>query len=484
MGSPPPRRHIVRLALLSLSLFHATALLASAQGAPVGRAEIVQQLHQGNNQAALALAKDALKASPRDCALLSLQAIALTGLHEAQPALGSFLKALTYCPAYLPALEGAAQIEYAQASPDAAQLLERILVLKPADPTANAMLASLRRKERRCPEALSHYEAGKALFPTRPDLVEGYGSCLAEGGDYKSALPLYVQLLASNPNDSIRYDVALLQWKTHDNDAAIATLAPLLTAAQQVAPLALASKIHEEKGDTPEAVALLRAAILRSPDDADNYVDFAAIAFAHSSFQVGIDMLDAGLKRLPLAASLYVARGVLEVQLSKSEAAIADFEQAHRLDPKLSFAVDAVGMLHSQQHQSSESLAVFEAQAKQHPDDPLLQYLLAEQLSESADDSAKLTAAIAAAKRATILDPRYQAAHDLLAVLYVRAAEMAIAQNPNDQDALYQKMMALRSTGNTSEVQELIKQLNDARKENSLRQQNVDRYRLQETTHP
>jgi len=61
-----------------------------------------------------------------------------------------------------------------------------------------------------------------------------------------------------------------------------------------------------------------------------------------------------------------VARGVLEAQLSRSDAAVADFEQGHRLDPKLSFAVDAVGIMQSQQHQGEQSLALFEAQAKQH----------------------------------------------------------------------------------------------------------------------
>jgi len=245
------------------------------------------------------------------------------------------------------------------------------------------------------------------------------------------------------------------------------------------------------EGEAPEAVALLRKAILKSPDDIGNYLDFAAIAFTHKSFQVGIDILNAGLSRLPNAAALYIARGVLNVQLSQSAAAVADFEQAHRLDPKLSFAVDAVGIMQSQQHQSAESLALFEAQARQHGDDPLLQYLLAEQLSESAADTngTRLTAAIAAAKRAVTLDPKYQAAHDLLAVLYVRAnqpelaiqqAEMALAPDPNDQDALYQEIMARRRSGHTSQPQALTARFNQARKENERRQQNVDRYRLQE----
>ena len=301
--------------------------------------------------------------------------MALATLQQPQPALASFLQALSFCPAYLPALEAAAEIEYAGQSPDAIPLLDRIVALQPGDTTAQAMLGSALRTQHRCPEALRHFEASRPLFSSRPDLLGGYGLCLAETGDFRSALVLYLELLNANPTDGKRYDVALLQWKTHANDDALATLAPLLAGGHHEPALVLASKIHEERGETPQAVALLREAILNSPDDVQNYLDFAALAFVHKSFQVGIDMLDAGLKRLPDAASLYLARGVLEAQLSRSDVAIADFDQAHRLDPKLSFAVDAMGMMQSQTHQPGESLALFEAQARLHPDDPLLQYL-------------------------------------------------------------------------------------------------------------
>ncbi len=487
---PSGDQDAVRSTVALIPIICASAAVSLAQGKPVGRAEVIQQLQNGNNQAALSFAEEALKAAPRDCALLSLSAIAQTGLHQQERALASFQKALTFCPAYLPALEGVAQIRYAQGSTEAAPLLRRILALKPEDPTANAMLATTLRKEGSCADALGHFEASKPLFPSRPDLVEAYATCLADIGDLPSALAQYLHLLASNPNDTIRYNVALLQWKTHANDDALASLAPLLTGSHQVPALALASKLHEEEGETPEAVALLREAILSTPDNVDNYLDFAAIAFAHKSFQVGIDMLNAGLKRLPNSAALHVARGVLEVQLSMSDVAIADFEHAHKLDPKMSFALDAVGIMQSQQHQNGESLNLFEKQAKEHPDDPLLQYLLAEQLSQAFVDTngAKLNAAIAAAKRAANLDPGYQAAHDLLAVLYVRTkqpqlaiqeAELALASDPEDVSALYQELMAKRSSGDTKEIKALTLKLEKARKVAAQRQQSIDRYQLQ-----
>ena len=485
----------MKFAATLLSILSISVAFVHAQEGSASRAEVIRQLQQGQNQAAVALAQQALQTAPRDCALLSLEAIGETGLGHTEAALALFRKTLTLCPTYLPALEGAAQIQFARGNPDAPVLIRRILVLKPEDPAANAMLATTLSSQGKCSEALDHFRASTPLFPARPDLVEAYSACLASTGDPDAALTQSLHLLASHPNDNTRYNVALLQWKTHATEAALETLAPLLSPQHPVSPLALAlaSRIHEERTETPQAVALLREAILSSPDNVDNYLDFATIAFNHKSFEVGIDMLNAGLERQPDSAALHVARGVLEAQLSKSAAAIDDFRQAHRLDPRMSFAMDVIGVMQSQQHQNGDALKLFETEATQHPDDPLLQYLLAEQLSQAGGDSGNLRAAITAAKRAATLDPSYQAAHDLLAVLYVRAkqpqlaiqeAERALARDPDDVDALYQELMARRSSGDTQEIRALTVKLDEARNKVAQRQQGQDRYRLQRAVKP
>ena len=477
--------------IVQSAIFAMCATLSLAQSAPPSRSAVIAELQNGDNSAALRLVQQALLSAPHDCALLSLEGIAQTRLQQTETALHTFRSAFTHCPNYLPALEGAAQIEYARQGADTVPLLKRIVAVKPQDPTAHAMLATTLRRQGKCQEALADYEASSALFPGQPALQQEYGSCLVDTGDIKAALVQYQELLQSHPQDAIRFDVAILQWKSHANDEALETLAPLLSGGHATRALSLAATIHEGKGETPQAVHLLRQAILQSPDEPENYIDFAAIALAHSSYQVGIDMLNAGLKRLPEAATLYLARGVLEVQLSNSDAAVADFEQAHRLDPKLSLVVDAVGIMKSQQHRDSESLALFEAQAKQHPRDPLLQYLLAEQLSETSAgaSSERLYEAISAAKRAVALDPSYVAAHDLLAVLYLRAeqpelamreAEAALKLDPADQNALYQKLQACRRSGDRHQIQALTARFVAVRKKNQLNQQATDRYRLQE----
>ena len=62
-------------------------------------------------------------------------------------------------------------------------------------------------------------------------------------------------------------------------------------------------------------------------------------------------------------------------------------------------------------------------------------------------------------------------------------AELALKQDPDDQDALYQEMMAKRQGGGSpQEVTALVARLKRVRQENAQKQEAVDRYRLVENT--
>ena len=461
---------------------------STAKAAQTQDTEIVQALRGGQNQTALTLAQRALLARPADCKVMSLEAMAHLGLGQQEAAASSFRSALTHCPTYLPALEGAAQIAYARKDPAAAPLLERVVKVQPQNETAHAMLASLLHGTD-CAGALPHFAASQTLFASRPELQQEYAFCLAQTGAFAEALVQDQQLAVTHPSEIVTYNVALLQWKTKATVAALATLEPVLKNGDFEPAFSLASMLCEEMHDTPRAVSLLRTAIALNPDDQENYLAFSSLAYDHNSFPVGIEMLNAGLKRLPQAAPLFLARGVLEVQVSRSDAALRDLETAHRLDPQLSFAEDAMGLMLTQQHQDAAALARFQAEVKQHPEDAFLQYLLAEQLSESAQeaDGTTLAAAIAAAKTSASLDTHYQPAQDLLILLYMRAkqpalaidqAERTLAQHPNDEAALYQELLARRRLGQTDSLHALTARLIAAKRENAAKQQAATRYRL------
>ena len=81
---------------------------------------------------------------------------------------------------------------------------------------------------------------------------------------------------------------------------AIATLQPLLQAKPTDADvLGLAASAYEADGNTPEAVRILRQAIVADPHNVNLYLDFTNLCLDHQSYQVGVDMIDAGLAADP-----------------------------------------------------------------------------------------------------------------------------------------------------------------------------------------
>jgi tetratricopeptide (TPR) repeat protein len=465
----------------------AAALTASAQTASVP--QIAQLLRAQNYEQALGETDALLQKQPRDCRLLSLRGMALNGLARGDEALRAFQKALQSCPNDLLPLEGAAQIEYARRQPEAAELLNRILATHSDDVTSHAMLANLYRAKRDCRAALPHYESSRALFASHPEMSEGYAWCLASVGDYPHAAEAYRQLLLARPDETSRYNLAIVLWKLKEPGQALDALEPLLQSGKDEIALVLGSQIAEEAGNTPRAVQLLRSAIVLDPKKVDNYLNFAEIAFNHSSSAVGIDMLNFGIGQLPDAAPLYVARGVLEVQISKTQSAIDDFEQAHRLEPQLSLATDAVGIMKSQQHEFAASVELFRQQVQQHPKDNLLWYLYAEALSQSKEGDRKSAETLAAAERSVALDGQYVPARDLLALLYLQAKQpqqalqtalAALKIDPNDETALYREIMARRSLGQRDEAQKLVPQLRELRSRNMKSQQQSHSYVLRD----
>jgi tetratricopeptide (TPR) repeat protein len=301
------------------------------------------------------------------------------------------------------------------------------------------------------------------------------------------------RLLAGRPGDAhARYNLAVVQFTAKRNADAIATLQPLLeTTAPDTDALDLASAAYEETGDTPKAVDLLRQAIVGDPKKEKYYVDFAALSFKHESFQVGVDMLNAGVRQLPNAASLYVARGVLYIQLGQFENGQADFETANRLDPRQASASVAEGLAQMQQANLDQALTTVAGQLKAHPEDAFLHYLKAEILTQrgAIPESEEFHAAMEAAAEAVRLRPDLVLARDVLGGLYLKSGQtsrgveqsrVALRENPSDQVALYHLIQGLRNLKDPKgEVPGLVKRLS-ALKEESQRVVGGTKYKLYE----
>jgi tetratricopeptide (TPR) repeat protein len=454
---------------------------------------ITEALRSRDFNRAEELSKGAVAAHPNDCRFWTLRGMSAEGLGNRSLALSYYQHALKFAPNYLPALEGAAQSAFRLGDPSARRVIEKILAQRPDEPASHAMLAVLDFRDHDCKGAVAHFEkAGPVMNGQFGPLTE-YGSCLSLLNRPDDAIRTLSDALAVNPGSAdARYNLALAQWNAQRADEALKTLEPLpADASANADALAFAADIQESKENTAQAVELLRRAILTNPKGVDAYLQFAMLSYDHASPNVGIDILNAGLTQLPNEPKLYLVRGVLLTQLGEFGKASDDFETANRLDPRLHFLRAAEGIVQSQQHDPPKALASFRAAVKQHPEEAYGHYLLAEALQGESkpEGSPEFNEMLREANRALQLEPRMVPAHDLLGAVYIESGQTqkaiehcraALAIDPDDQQAVYHLILALRKIGQKDALPALVKKLMQLQRGSKSGEPPAKKFRLYE----
>lgn len=472
---------------------------------PVARsADVIESiagaLRSGHFTDAIRLADQALQADPKNNRLLTLRGLALEKTGESAQALRSLKEALDAAPGYVPALEGAAELEFKNGDREAVGHLDQLLKLRPDDQTAHAMRAVVAWKDRDCKLAVEHFAAAPRPIASQPSALYDYGSCLAQLKRTGDALDIFRQLHQLVPEDRrAAYALASVEMSESHYRNAIDALQPFISSGN-IDPdgLQIASSAYESQGNTPEAVKILRQAIVMAPDRADLYVQFASLCLEHKSFRVGIDMINAGLSRMPQSAKLYLARGVMYVQEGNYDDADKDFARAETLNAPEAAGAGAQVLSQVQANRLDDALRTLDAQIKRHPNNAFFQYLLAEILAKrgAQPGTANFARAIAAGERAVQLNPGYVLARDVLSRLYLESGKTqlaieqcrkALATDPNDETALYRLIRALKASGNkqdAGEIPALIRRLSEARRIAQKREAEASRYRLVEERPP
>ena len=490
MAMRPNRQTYIILALA----FFVFLFGAHAQSATDQHDAIASALRSQEFGKALDMLQTALKRSPGNAQLWTMQGVAYSGLGRKGEALVSFRSALKIVPNDIFALHSAIQIEYDAGNPAAVPLLQRLLRLRPDDPTGHGMLAVLLFQQGVWTAAATHFEKAGGLVDSQAEARHAYAVCLVKLKRFDQAAKLFQRSVALQPGDKReRHLLAAVQLMAEEPQAAVATLEPLLGYADtDVETLELASSAFEEAHDTERAVDLLRRGILRNPGEVNLYLDFANLTSVHQAFQLGLNVVNEGLNQQPKAAKLYFARGVLHVQLGQYEQAEADFERAYELDPNQSLSAAAQGLAAVNANDLDRALATVQTKLKRTPADATLLYLEADVLIKKGAEpgSPEFQQALRSARKAVALRPTLGPAHTVLAKLYLQtgrysdAAEQcrkALAIDPKDQTSVYRLIQALRKTAlNNAEIPVLLKRLALLRQEALKEEREQYRFRIVE----
>jgi tetratricopeptide (TPR) repeat protein len=450
---------------------------------------IASDLQAGKYDEAKELAEQALKNAPNDARLWTLEGITLFRLQHENEGLAAFRHALKLAPNYLPALEGAAEIEYQTDKDNAAPLLRSIVKLRPDDRTAHAMLADIAFRQGDCGAAREEYAKSQAASASDLGPLEEFGACLVKQKQTAEALPVFARLSELQPgNNKAVYDLAVAQFLTGRYAEVVKTLSsPTRKDAPDSDSLDLLAEAYESMSDTEHAVTTLRQAIAANPDVPKYYADLAYIHLEHRQFEQGLAVVNGGLRRIPNAASLYVARGLLFSELAQYDKGLSDFDAAERLDPNVELSSEARVLANVQQNDLPKAERTVRERIRQHPANAFLYYVLGETLRKkgAAPGSAEFDEAVNALRKSLELDPNSNLSRDLLAALYLQSGniEGALEQsriayriNPADEGALYHLIVALRKSGKTDEIPGLVNELSRLKKLNGTKNSLEQKY--------
>ena len=473
--------------------FFFVAVGACAGQANDSIAQIKSLLRNGNAAEADHRCDLALRRFPRNAALWTLKGLASDSLHKTGRALKAYYSALAIDREYLPALEGAAQDEFRMRSQKAVPLLERAEKVRPTDSTIQAMLGTLAYLRHDCRKAVVYFERIPAVPEWSIGTLQEYGTCLGRLEDWTRATAVLSSALGGEPsNDELRYNLAVAEFQTGQFSSVIETLNPLLTRdPPDPESLGLAAEACESLFDTPRAVDLLKKGIAAYPENPEFYVAFANLSLTHSSFQVGVDVVNAGIARLPREASLHFARGILFLEMGEYEKSEKDFDLVEAFDPETPVGPAAGALAKLELHQFKEAERMARAQLANRADDAYLNYVLAEAIRSqgASPDSGEFREALASAEKAVKLQPNLASARLVLSRLYMQSgnfdkaaaqAQEAARLAPDNVPIMYNLILATNRTGRAEQIPQLVKRLNELKEGSSRRNHQLRQYTLAE----
>ncbi len=455
---------------------------------------ILQALSQKQFGTALQAIDASLKSTPSDARLWMLRGAALYGLGRPKESLAAYRKAIQLQPRLMPALQAAAQIEYSTRDPNAPKTLAAILALDPRNQVAHAMSGVLAFEAQDCTAAVSHFEKAVPQVEQQKGSLQQYGYCLLQLNRATEAASIFQRLLSMGETDSkVRLNLVLSLAAANRPAEAIQALQPMAQASVPDADvLGLLGELYRANQQTEDAIAAFRRGIELYPKEERLYIGLAALCSYYNSGELGLEILEIGLKNIPLSSRLYAMRGVLNSQMGRRESSIADFERASELSPGEHIGRTGLALTLLQEGRMDDLIQEARQQLRKNPNDSSSHFLLAQALLRKGAQKgdAAFAEAQSALERAVQIDPKFDQAWALLGKvsldlgkhpLAIKELETALKLKSDNRVAIYQLMLAYEAAGRSQDatrMQERLKGTIEKEREEDLQR---NRIRLMKT---
>jgi len=497
---------ILQLACSVSLLATATEVLSQAPNPAIEYARAEDLIHGHQWDAGIAALQPLLKSDPSNPKILNLAGLAFAGKGEANHAMEYFEAALKTAPNFTPALKNLAIEETSLGRTSAAEKhLQTALQQSPGDPIVNLYLAEILYEKGEFRAAADHFRKGGTLIARDPNMVANFaisefktgeqekalrdleavqpealngssalvvGVELAKADLCANALPFLLQAQTLSPRDTdIAYDAGICYLSLKQDSEAIGVLQKLIDQGHETPELDSAiAEAYEGDHQTQRAVDALRRAIAMSPDDDDNYLNFATICLDHQDFQAAEKVISVGLGRHPRSARLVFERGILNAMQDHYEAAERDFQLSADLAPESETGYIGLGVTYLETGKAAEAVPVLRRRLQEHPDDANLNYLLAEALVRSGTQPGEpaFLEAQTRLQKSTQINPKLVEPHVSLGSLYLRQEkvqeaveqfELARKIDPNSKAACAHLAVGYRRLGETDKARSVLLEL-------------------------
>ena len=325
--------------------------------------QAVAHMERGEWAPAITLLRDVIAAVPGNARLHNTLGIALSSDGQGDAAAEQFGRALELDPAYTSALKNLAMHEMSRHRPNAARpYFERLLAASGGDAFAHLGLAEIAFANGEFTDAVTHFEASLGLLTRDPRLLVNFATALVRTGQSARAAVALEELPATAPADlhfqaglvlagidryaeaareferahgsnadpyELGFNLVLAHFKSGQHTQATLAAEALLEAGHASAELYnVLSQAYENSGDTKSAYDALRTATELAPEDESNYVDLIALCLDHENFDLGIEIADISVSRVPGSHRLHLQRGVALAMKGRFEDAERAFDQA------------------------------------------------------------------------------------------------------------------------------------------------------------
>ena len=370
---------VLRILMLRLALVLAASVLAGGQSSP-SRATVDGLLAAHNYPGALTQV-DTLLAQQQTASLWLARGIALRGLKRTGESLAAFEHALSMEPRNLAALRGAAEAAFALHRDKARPLVQQLLQADPANPVGHAMAGSLAYERGDCAEVLTHFARAEPVVSSNRVGVLQFSDCLITAGKPARAVSLLERLETKEDDALVSYDLAYALFAAERFDESATTLEKLRDRQPDNAGLwNLLAADYGKLQRTEDALNAYRTACEKAPDEPGFYVDLARFAMEHSSTDAAIQVLNAGIHRIPRSAVLLTVRGSIYSFLGEDKKAEADFVLAEHVSPNSGMGTVGRSLHLRDQGRSLDATDLLRQELKKSPKDVVVKYFLAESL--------------------------------------------------------------------------------------------------------